>query len=265
MKTSFLATSMFFALTATSPAALATTNVRGTVTQDTILNDLNVKSIEESAIPELRAYEVAGRVMIGGNRCGAKGVQAQLIQEVEGETIHVHAVLLVDPGQRARICTREFDPQFADVRLEVRYDMGDINQVIIKDVDERGRDVNLEDALINAVETEVSQVLAEVTNGGINPDAFAYTLTATVMVGSNSCHAAGVNVDFKQRRVGDVLEVAAVRTSSRDALQRVCPAVYMPVFKTVKTTVRGLASTTPKIIVKHVDEMENNVEIGSLL
>jgi hypothetical protein len=100
-------------------------------------------------------------------------------------------------------------------------------------------------------------------NGGINPDAFAFVVKASVMKGSNPCVAANTQVRFLQQRVGDQIQLRAVRRTI-DPTRR-CTMEYNPKFVTLTTTVRAFASQTRSVIIKNVDERGHDVDARDFL
>jgi hypothetical protein len=114
------------------------------------------------------------------------------------------------------------------------------------------------------VETMIESTDVETANGGFNPDAFAYDVTATVYVGSNACDAAGATADIVQKKKHGVITLTPVKRVKRGA-PRVCTREFAPVYQTVRVTVRDFASRVHDVVVKNVQGIGNVTSLPSLV
>jgi len=81
-------------------------------------------------------------VTLGSNPCVADGVKVQLTEKVVGNTLFVIALSKTPADHQNRICTMEYNPISAKVKTTVQYDRTVIKNVIIKNVNEQGNDVD---------------------------------------------------------------------------------------------------------------------------
>lgn len=112
-------------------------------------------------------------------------------------------------------------------------------------------------------EAPVSNVRVTVQNGGINPDAVAYDLSADALIAENHCLAQGLRVKLKTERKGRILTVTAV--ISGRARHQICPSVYQPIYRRVTTTVRAFASRTADVVVRNIEELGSDRTVADLL
>lgn len=116
----------------------------GTIKKPTVILDLVTTPLPEDDNPEFINYEISGRVLLGNNKCQAKGYSAKILTHEDNEhknVVHVRAVLMVDKDEKrpSRICTQEYDPIYEDFFLEVRAE-----KIVIHNVDRMKNDVVLE-------------------------------------------------------------------------------------------------------------------------
>jgi len=110
--------------------------------------------------PQYAAIVVEGQVMIGSNRCDARGVELAVEQTVENDKIILSVHTLTPSQNLNRICTREFMPQYATFSEVVRFDTAVITDVVLKNVETQGNDVSYKAFLSNeeASETVITKV-----------------------------------------------------------------------------------------------------------
>lgn len=97
------------------------------------------------------------------------------------------------------------------------------------------------------------------TNGGFNPNAFAFEIMGEVELGSNPCRARNVEAQLVQRRRGTTIVVIPMLMYPADFQRRICTLEYNPVRVGVKTRVHGMYPTTTEVRVKNVGEMGREV------
>lgn len=112
-------------------------------------------------------------------------------------------------------------------------------------------------------ETIIETVDVVPVNGGINPDAFAYDVTARLLVGGNSCEAQSVKVSLVESRKRGIVSLTPVKV--RSGAVRICPRIWMPVYRTVKTTVRGLGSQVADVVILNVGTRGTTTSVSALL
>ena len=102
-------------------------------------------------------------------------------------------------------------------------------------------------------------------NAGVNPQAFAMTVSGTVLLGGNPCQARGVTAKLERLRKGNKIYLVPVTFLPEDARGRICTLEYNPVFTTVSTSVRGLRNTISDVVVMNVNEPGASVSALSAL
>src|SRR5262245_18541217 len=110
----------------------------------------------------------------------------------------------------------------------------------------------------------LERAAARVVNGGINPSYFGYEITGRVLVGGNSCVAAGHKVRLVQERQGDTIIVKAERLDLGLPPQ-ICPRIWQPVYKNVRATVHGDRNQIHTVLVKNVDQLGVDLTVIDLL
>jgi hypothetical protein len=228
----------------------------------TAIVGLEVQAVDGGINPSHFALQVSGKVELGGNPCQAAGRRVTLVKARRGDVIEASAVITEAPGAAQRVCTLEYAPQFVAVQGSVRGSWERVRDVVVKNAEELGHDVSARDYLGHN-DLVVHDVQVTPGNGGINPDAFAFVVKASVMKGSNPCVAANTQVRFLQQRVGDQIQLRAVRRTIDPA--RRCTMEYNPKFVTLTTTVRAFASQTRSVIIKNVDERGHDVDARDFL
>lgn len=234
------------------------------VVRPTLLKDLSAKPTA-TRLPRQRAYHVTAQALVGTNSCLAAGVSAKFQEEVKGNVLYVKAVTVQSHRNLDRFCTMEAMPQYAEISTTLRFNPKKISGVVFKNVDAYDHDVNLADLLAEKVSTPtvVSKVVALPTNGGINPDAYAYSISGDVLLGDNDCYAGDATAKFETARKGNVIEVTAVIT--RSDRSNICYEIYKPVYAHIETEVRGNRLETRDVVVKNVDQMSNDVSVYQLI
>jgi hypothetical protein len=110
----------------------------------------------------------------------------------------------------------------------------------------------------------LQNVVVTPTNGGINPDAFALNIKGDVLLGSNSCQAAGFTAKLVQSAaLNGVVTVRAVVDGN--LTQRACPRNFNPVFKTVSLTVFANHTAVRQILIKNVNAFGTLVNADDLI
>lgn len=112
-------------------------------------------------------------------------------------------------------------------------------------------------------ETIIENVTVTPVNGGINPDAFAYEIKASVLVGGNACEAQGVKVSLIQKTARGIIAVTPMKQIKDDG--RICARIWAPVYRTVKTTVRGLSTRIDDVVIRNVQELGTATSVSTLL
>jgi len=120
-------------------------------------------------------------------------------------------------------------------------------------------DQSVEEALIKLSKTSsvIQSVKATPTNGGFNPDYFAYVIEGRVELGSNKCLAHGRSVSLKSTTIGRTVIVYAQMKRSKDEANRMCTMEYAPVFTNVKGIIRGASSMIDTIIIVNANTAEH--------
>ncbi|MBF0313456.1 MAG: hypothetical protein HQK52_08565 [Oligoflexia bacterium] len=91
------------------------------VREQAIMLDVTATPINGGFNPDYRAYILQGKIELGGNRCMAIGVTADLIVSTDGQgNTSVEAVRITNTPLRPRICTREYSPVYYEFTQEVR-------------------------------------------------------------------------------------------------------------------------------------------------
>jgi hypothetical protein len=264
---SILAVVGIVALTACGSASSSETSAlqgaaAGSVTSDAILLNASAQATNGGINPQAFAYEIKGDVLLGGNGCEAGDATAKLqVSKPLNGVVTVVAKVTATKSE-PRICPRIFLPVYAHVSATVRGLRTDIRAVKIQNVNERGTLVDVRD-LDRANEVVVTNVSAQPTNGGINPEAFAYDIKATVLAGSNACEAAASRIELQQTKIGHVVYVKAVRQAR--ALGVMCTREYAPVYADLTITVRALSSNVSSVIVRNVDQLGADQAVESLV
>jgi|GEM_PF-1286058 len=217
--------------------------------------------------PQYAAIVVEGQVMIGSNRCDARGVELAVEQTVENDKIILSVHTLTPSQNLNRICTREFMPQYATFSEVVRFDTAVITDVVLKNVETQGNDVSYKAFLSNeeASETVITKVAVKSVNGGINPNYASLVVSGMVTLGSNPCVADGVKVQLTEKVVGNTLFVIALSKTPADHQNRICTMEYNPISAKVKTTVQYDRTVIKNVIIKNVNEQGNDVDALELV
>ncbi len=120
-------------------------------------------------------------------------------------------------------------------------------------------------AASSSVEAVLTKVAVTPTNGGINPDYFAYVINGDVLLGGNSCEAQGVTASLKSSAaINGVVTVKAVLMRPSNYGTRICPRLWAPVYKTLSLTVRGQHSQIRKVLIKNVNELGTLLDAADL-
>lgn len=114
------------------------------------------------------------------------------------------------------------------------------------------------------VQTVISDIQVTEANGGINPDAFAYKITAKVLVGANSCEAKNVKASLVKKVADGVISVVPMKRLPRGA-PSMCTREWKPIYKTISLTVRGLQSQVEDVVVLNINEYGASTSISALL
>lgn len=228
----------------------------------TAILGLELQAVDGGINPSHFALQLSGKVELGGNPCQAAGRRVTLVKARRGDVIEASAVITEAPDAEQRVCTLEYAPQFVSVQGTVRGSWERVRDVVVKNAEELGHDVSAHD-LLGHNDLVVTDVEVTPANGGINPDAFAYDVKARVMKGTNPCVAANTEVRFLQQRVGDEIQLRALRRTI-DPTRR-CTMEYNPQFVTLTTSVRAFASQTRAVIIKNVDEPGRDVNAQDFL
>ena len=117
-------------------------------------------------------------------------------------------------------------------------------------------------AKISAKAAVISELEVNRTQGGINPDYFAYIVKGRVEIGTNNCDASGRKVNLATKQVGEDLVVFAEIKKSRNEAGRICSMEYAPVFVTVEATVRGMRSQIDQVLILNVDREGSHESIN---
>lgn len=251
------------ALAGTLPLLLASSTAQAAPRRfPAAILDLDVKPGNGGINPSHFALEIRGRVELGGNPCQAAGRRLTLVKARRGDVIEATAVIIEAVDASDRICTLEYNPQFVTLHGTVRGSWQQVRDVTIKNAEKLGSDASALDFL-GRNDLVVSNVQVTPGNGGINPDAFAYDVKATVLKGSNSCVAANTEVRFLAQRIGDAIHLRAVRHVIDPT--RICTMEYAPQYTTIQTTVRAFASQTADVIIKNVDGPGKDVNVREFL
>jgi len=224
---------------------------RNRMTTSFFANDLVVAAINGGINSSVSAYAVEGKIHTGGNRCQAQGVRASVRQVVVGRELHVIPMITQPRGIESRMCTREFMPQYETVKFQVRADSARIDAIIVKQVE--GRDRGIEEFLKVSEVIGMNSLVISPVQGGINPDFFGRSIRASVMLGGNPCVASGASVELVQERVGDTIQVKAVRTVTNPF--RMCTMEFNPVEQVVELQIRASRKEVKAIHVMNVDAM----------
>jgi hypothetical protein len=243
-------------------------NTDGIFKRAAVINEIiKVEPINAGINPSEAAFEVQGKVMIGSNRCQARGVKLAVEQTVKNDKLFVTVYTLKPSNIFARNCTREFMPQYAMFTEQVRYDAMRISDVVLKNYQAEGQDVSYTMFLNGGEQTEsvISGVNVDVINGGINPSYKALSITGNVGLGTNPCFASGVTAQLTQQVVGNTLYVVAVTTTPADHINRICTLEYNPIATKVETTVHFDTTVIEKVIIKNVDQHGQEVSAFELI
>jgi hypothetical protein len=245
-----------------------------------IIKNIQVTPTNGGINPSFFALQISGKVLLGNNACEAHGITASMTSKKRNGIIFVTTYRhhVEDGIARSPRCPKNFAPVYADVMTVVRADRNEISDVIVKNVKRRGRHVSAlrimergdgegkDDELMT-----LTSVSAEPTNGGFNPNASAYKISGTVLLGANPCDAAGRRAELRKHQAApnDKIYVSAVRLTTKSSdissEKRICTTDYRPVFAEVAIEVRGLNLKASEIIVKNVEKENNDVSVAELL
>lgn len=105
-----------------------------------------------------------------------------------------------------------------------------------------------------AIEAVLSNIIISPENGGFNPAFGALLIKGQVMVGSSPCDAAGKSAVIEQLKDanGKITIVAGIRGTSEP--NKICPAIFSPVYENVSITVRELNTALALATIKHAEE-----------
>ncbi len=110
--------------------------------------------------------------------------------------------------------------------------------------------------------TVIKDIDVSPVNGGINPDSFAYHIRATVLAGSNPCEARGVQLAFSQKKKDGTLTLTPVKKVPRG--QRICTREFQPVYRSIETTVHGLAIDITDVVIANLGELGNLTSVSEI-
>ncbi len=227
---------------------------------ETIVLDVAASPANGGINPDFLAVDVTGSAYIAGNACAASGLDVRLVEEREGDTLTVVAVL--ERAGDEPICNEKFAPVYKDLKATIRFHRDEVAKIVVKNVDLMGQSVNVSDFLARP-ELILKDVAVTVVDGGINPDSFAYLIKASVMAGANPCMAANAKIDFVQTRIGERIVVKAVRTVLDPGA--ICTLEYNPTYLDIAAQVRDLRSDVETVVIKNVGELGRNLAASDLI
>jgi hypothetical protein len=109
------------------------------VREKAVIQNLTSVPINGGFNPEFKGYRLKGSVMLGGNRCMAKGVRVEIAIATDSERVtHMSAIRIIDEKARPKFCTREYMPVFHNFSVDVR-----ARKILIHNVEEMEKNINL--------------------------------------------------------------------------------------------------------------------------
>ncbi len=105
-----------------------------------VVTDVRVDALPGGINPDAIARKVSGKVYLGSNPCQAGDAKAKLVAAKVGKNIEVTAIVEGSDDAINRICTADYNPVFANVSVVVRAMQSEVAQIVVKNVDEMGKD-----------------------------------------------------------------------------------------------------------------------------
>jgi hypothetical protein len=239
---------------------LSTAKLQGMNMDDssTIIDGLEVEPATAGIEPGSFAVNVAGEIMLGANPCLAAGRAAELRVLEDTTTVSVVPTLIRAAGEEERACTKEYEPVMTRVAVTVHANLATVERVMIQNVGGIGQHLDVRQ-WFGKSPVVLHGVSVKPVLGGINPDAFAFQVSATVQAGANPCLARNQTVTLVTEEHNGILIVRA------DAMiidaELVCTTEFEPVYKSIATTVRGMHSQTSSILLVNAEEEGRIVEV----
>ncbi len=222
---------------------------------ESIINNVKVKSINGGINPDAFAYVISGRMNTGSNVCDAKGVKVFLKEVKVNDQIEV-IPMMSSPNRAGIACTQEYMPQYENVSITVRANHSTTSRVIIKNVEKSGESKDAASFIEIISETVVSNYKADPLKTVAGH--FGYKITGTVLLGTNSCFAGGKTAEFRVDTIGNKVSVTALIKSNAASELRFCPMHYQPVLANIEAIVSGKRSVIKKIEILNVDQLDSS-------
>ena len=226
-------------------------SARNPSSTETVIEDVSMHAIPGGFNPNFVAWAVEGRVQIGGNRCQSQGVTVQVTQETVNDELQVIVKLRKPRNSGERICTREFMPQYKNVKFDVRYDSSRITRAVLHNVDMFDRDIEVGSMAVVREPVVVSNVTVEQLMTTMHHDRIALRISADVESGSNPCFAGLSKTSFESRKVGDRIQLVAIRQHAKT--DTMCTMEYNP--QTERISIDLEIGLTERLEIFNVEEM----------
>jgi hypothetical protein len=226
---------------------------RHQTTIDTVIENVSVRPVSGGFNPNFVAWQVEGRVQTGSNRCHSQGVNVQVTQEKIGDELHVTLKLRRPQNIGERICTREFMPQYKDVKFDVRYDSTRITRAVLHNVEIFDRDIEVGSMAVLSEAVVVSNVTIEPLMTTMHSSRTAFRISGDVESGSNPCFASLSQTAFESRKVGKTVQLVAIRKNTHT--DQMCTMEYNPQTSRISIDVEFGLGEVEGIEILNVDEI----------
>ena len=196
------------------------------IKDETTITNLEVNRFDRPNTPELTGFRVTGKVMLGGNRCLAEGVQAELNAEFKDNELVLTPYLLIDEYAAYRFCTKEFMPVYRNVTATVNANFTEIDVIRVNHYETWEQD------FIFPIPEDRVDMDITIRNVNINPVTDVdktYMVTGTVRLGNNPCQALGIEAKLVTEVVNGEALITPKLTAPNDYFTRTCTMEWAPV------------------------------------
>ncbi len=219
----------------------------------TVIENVSMRPIPGGFNPNFVAWQVEGRVQTGSNRCQSQGVNVQVSQEKINDELHVIVKLRSPQNIGERICTREFMPQYKNVKFDVRYDSTRIKRAVLHNVEMFDRDIEVGSMTVLSEAVVVSNVTIEPLMTTMHNNRTALRISGDVESGSNPCFASLSQTAFESRRVGKRIQLVAIRKNTHT--DQMCTMEYNPQTSRISIDIEFELGEFEEIEILNVDEI----------
>lgn len=218
---------------------------------ETEIHNLVVTPTNGGINPDFFAFDIKADVTFYSSPCNRTDAKFEVKQV--GADINVRAVVEEKMPLVQKICIEIAMVNNKTITTTIRGQSSKSNRIVFKNVETMGKSL-VKELHFSEEKTVVYKLEVKPTNGGINPDYFAYVIKGTVKYDANFCYGIK-DAKFVAKKVGKDLLVHAVLLRDRSEANTFCPMAVIPKEKVITITVRDQISKTNRVVVDSVEQL----------